>query len=172
MRLWYRSSGLCDKSPGIRVDGQDRRYSAVLKGLFFSLRAFTATQKYSKIKNPDRALSPTQIIERIQCRTNLLTDLGLWVDVLKSVNQRGIFGTQLFSQLVDFLKQRIEFLGISRLVSLLHLVTELGCLAIDSSLGFVAADYFEPFARPPWSPSPGSAFEPAHILARRRSPKW
>ncbi|MGA7530196.1 MAG: hypothetical protein WBW11_23610, partial [Pseudolabrys sp.] len=27
-------------------------------------------------------------------------------------------------------------------------------------------------ARPPWSPSPGSAFEPAHIRARRRSPKW
>ena len=104
-------------------------------------------KKYSKIKNPDRALPPTQIIERIQCRTNLLTDLGLWVDVLKSVNQRGIFGTQLFSQLVDFLKQRIEFLGISRLVSLLHLVIELGHFAIDSGLGLVAADYFEDLLR-------------------------
>ena len=98
-------------------------------------------------KNPDRALPPTQIIERIQGRTNRLTDFGLWVDVLKSVDQRGIFGTQLFSQFVYSLKQPIEFLGISRLVSLLHLVTELGHLAIDSGLGLVAADYFENLLR-------------------------
>ena len=58
-------------------------------------------------KNPHRALPPTQIIERIQRRTNRLTDFGLWVDVLKSVNQRGIFGTQLFSQFVYSLKQPI-----------------------------------------------------------------
>ena len=71
------------------------------------------------------------MIERIQGRTNLPTDFGLWVDVLKSVDQRGIFSTQLFSQFVHFLKQRIEFLGVTRLISLLHLVTELGHLAID-----------------------------------------
>ena len=106
------------------------------------LRTFTATQKIFH-----RALPPTQIIERIQGRTNRLTDFGLWVDVLKSVDQRGIFGTQLFSQFVHFLKQRIEFLGISRLISLLHLVTELGHLAIDSGLGLVAADYFEDLLR-------------------------
>ena len=98
-------------------------------------------------KNPDRALPPTQIIERIQGRTNRLTDFGLWVDVLKAVDQRGIFGTQLFSQFVHFLKQRIEFLGVSRLISLLHLVTELGHLAIDSGLGLVAADYSKDLLR-------------------------
>ena len=76
-----------------------------------------------------------------------MTDFGLWVDILKSVNQRGIFGTQFFSQLVHFLKQRIEFLGISRLISVLHLVTELGHFAIDSGLGLVAADYFEDLLR-------------------------
>ena len=53
----------------------------------------------------------------------------------------------VFSQFVDFLKQRIEFLGISRLVSLLHLVIELGHFAIDSGLGLVAADYFEDLLR-------------------------
>jgi hypothetical protein len=104
-------------------------------------------KKYSKVKNLDRVLPRTQIIERIQGRTNLPTDFGLWVDVLKSVDQRGIFGTQLFSQFVHFLKQRIEFLGVSRLISLLHLVTELGHLAIDSGLSLVAADYFENLLR-------------------------
>ena len=106
------------------------------------LRTFTATQKIFH-----RALPRTQIIERIQGRTNLPTDFGLWVDVLKSVDQRGIFSTQLFSQFVHFLKQRIEFLGVTRLISLLHLVTELGHLAIDSGLGLVAADYFENLLR-------------------------
>ena len=106
------------------------------------LRTFTATQKIFH-----RALPPTQIIERIQGRTNRLTDFGLWVDVLKAVDQRGIFGTQFFSQFVYSLKQPIEFLGVSRLVSLLHLVTELGHLAIDSGLGLVAADYFENLLR-------------------------
>ena len=97
--------------------------------------------------NPDSTLSPTQIIERIQRRTNRLTDFGLWVDVLKSVNQRGIFGTQFFSQFVYSLKQPIEFLGISRLISLLHLVTKLGHLAINSGLGLVAADYSKDLLR-------------------------
>ena len=41
-------------------------------------------------------ITPTQIIEGVQGRTDLLTDFGLWVDVLKSVDQRGIFGTQFF----------------------------------------------------------------------------
>ena len=48
---------------------------------------------------------------------------------------------------MHFLKQRIEVLGISRLVGLHHLATELGHFAIDSSLGLVAADYFEDLLR-------------------------
>jgi hypothetical protein len=40
-----------------------------------------------------QALPPTQIIEGIQRGTNLLTDFVFRIDVLKSVNQRGIFGT-------------------------------------------------------------------------------
>ena len=90
---------------------------------------------------------PHKLSSASKRRTNLLTDFGLWVDVLKSVNQRGVFGTQLFSQFVHSLKQRIEFLGVTRLISLLHLVTELGHLAIDSGLGLVAADYFENLLR-------------------------
>jgi hypothetical protein len=101
----------------------------------------------SKIKNPDRGLPSAQIIERIQRRANLLTDFRFRIDILKSVNQRGIFGTQFFSQFVHSLKQRIELLGISHLVGLLHLVTELGHLAIDSSLDLVAADDCEDLLR-------------------------
>ena len=72
-----------------------------------------------------------------------MTDFRFRINALKSVNHRGIFGTQFLSQFVHFLKQLIEFLGISLLVRLLHLVIELGHLAIDSNLGPVAADYFE-----------------------------
>jgi hypothetical protein len=111
---------------------------------WFSLSALSQpTQEKFQNKNPDRALPPTQIIERIHRRTNLLTNFGFRIDVLKSFNQRGIFGTQFFAQFVYSLKQLIEFLGITRLVSLLHLGTELGHFAIDSGLGLVAADYFE-----------------------------
>jgi hypothetical protein len=98
-------------------------------------------------KSPDDALPPTQIVECIQGRTNLLTDFGLWIDVLKSVNQRSIFGTQFFSQFVHSLKQRIELLGVPRLVSLLDLMTEPGHLAINSDLRFVSADDFENLLR-------------------------
>ena len=94
-------------------------------------------------KSPDGALTPTQIIEGVQGRTNLLTDFGYRIDVLEFVNQRGIFGTQFLSQFVHSLKQLIEFLGISLLVGLLHLVTEPSHLAINSGLGLVAADYFK-----------------------------
>src|SRR4029453_6521328 len=52
-----------------------------------------------------------------------------------------------FSQFVHSVKQRIEFPEIPRLVSLLHLVTEPGHLAINSGLGFVAADDFENLLR-------------------------
>jgi hypothetical protein len=115
---------------------------------WFSLSALSQpTQEKFQNKNPDRALPPTQIIERIHRRTNLLTNFGFWIDVLKSFNQRGIFGTQFFAQFVNSLKQLIEFLGITRLVSSLHLGTELGHLAIDSGLGLVAADYFEDLLR-------------------------
>jgi hypothetical protein len=95
----------------------------------------------------DGASPPTQIVEGVQGRTDLLTDFGCRVDVLECVNQRGIFGTQFFSQFVHSLKQRIEFLGIPRLVSLLDLMTEPGHLAINSGLGFVAADDFENLLR-------------------------
>ena len=43
------------------------------------------------------------VMERGKQAASNLTDFGLWVDVLKSVDQRGIFGTQLFSQFVHFL---------------------------------------------------------------------
>ena len=125
-------------------------------------------KKYSIVHYP-----PTQIIEHIQGRTNCLTDFGLWVDVLKSVDQRGIFGTQFFSQFVYSLKQPIEFLGVSRLVSLLHLVTELGHLAIDSGLNLVAADYFENLLRVRLGHLRRGRLLSLRIYwARRRSPKW
>jgi len=107
---------------------------------------------------------PTQIVECIQGRTNLLTDFGLWIDVLKSVNQRGIFGTQFFSQFVHSLKQRIELLGIPRLVSLLDLMTEPGRLAINSDLRFVSADDFENLLRVSLGHiRRGQGFEPAQM---------
>src|SRR4029453_10900946 len=56
------------------------------------------------------ALPPTQIIEGVQGRTDFMTDFRFRIDVLKSVNHRGIFGTQFFSQFVHFLKQLIELL--------------------------------------------------------------
>ena len=60
-------------------------------------------------KSPDGALTPTQIIEGVQGRTDLLTDFGYRIDVLESVNHRGIFGTQFFSQFVHSLKQLSNF---------------------------------------------------------------
>jgi hypothetical protein len=48
---------------------------------------------------------------------------------------------------MHFLEQRIEFLGISRLVSLHHLATELGHFAIDSGFGLIAANYSENLLR-------------------------
>jgi len=143
-RLGARASEWMAKTediPQFLKDTPNADEASFLSGLF------TPFKKNSKIKNPDRALPPTQIIERIQRRTNLLTDFGFRIGVLKSVNQRGIFGTQFFSQFVYSLKQLIEFLGISRLISLLHLGTELGHFAINSGLGLVAADYFEDLLR-------------------------
>src|SRR3974390_1152806 len=41
----------------------------------------------------------TQLVEGIKYRTDLSSVLGIWIDALKTANQRDKFGTQCFLQL-------------------------------------------------------------------------
>jgi hypothetical protein len=57
---------------------------------------------------------------------------------LKPVNQRDIFGTQLFRQFIRLLSKFIGGFGIVLFVSLVDLVTELGDITLGLGLGLVA----------------------------------
>src|SRR6266550_4051571 len=46
----------------------------------------------------------TQLGERREHRTDFKTVWGIWVHPLKPINQRDIFGTQIFLQFVHFLR--------------------------------------------------------------------
>ena len=67
--------------------------------------------------SPDYALGTgllvsAESVERLEYRTDLLSVLGIWVDVLKATNQREIFGTQFFLQFVYFMRQLLSFRGV------------------------------------------------------------
>src|SRR5262249_31497453 len=85
-------------------------------------------------------LPRTQLVERSQCRLDLLTLLGFRINVVKPVHQCGIFGTQFWSQFSQFLRQLIDRFAVFLIVGLLDLLTEFDHIAIGLSLGFVAAD--------------------------------
>src|ERR1700687_4301816 len=54
-------------------------------------------------------LISAESVERLEYRTDLLSVLGIWVDVLKATNQREIFATQFFLQFVYFIRQLLSF---------------------------------------------------------------
>src|SRR6266487_3487354 len=95
--------------------------------------------------SPDYALGTgllisAESVERLEYRTDLLSVLGIWVDVLKATNQREIFGTQFFLQFVYFMRQLLSFRGVFLLVDL---ITQLGNFTVCLGLELVAADDFD-----------------------------
>src|SRR5215472_17583280 len=86
------------------------------------------------------SLIPAQVVEPTDYRTDLLTVLGIWINVLKLANQRDIFGTQFFHQFIYFLGQLLSF---RRALRFVDLVIQLDNFAIDLGLELVAADDFD-----------------------------
>jgi hypothetical protein len=88
-------------------------------------------------------LIPTELVKLIECRTDLPSVLGSWVNVPQAVEQRGIFGTQFALQFIYVLGQLFNLLGVLLPTSLGELHTEISNFAIRLNLEFVAADDFE-----------------------------
>ena len=70
---------------------------------------------------------------------NLRTELVVF-DVLKPIEQCGIFGTEGFFQCLKFLGQLSDHFAVFFVVGLPDLLTEFHYFAIGFGLGFVAAD--------------------------------
>src|SRR5215472_9075290 len=85
-------------------------------------------------------LLPTQVVEPIEYRTDLVSVLGIRINVLKVANQRDIFGTQFFHQFIYFLRQLLSFRPALLFV---NLVTQLDNFTIGLDLELVAADDFD-----------------------------
>jgi hypothetical protein len=68
----------------------------------------------------------TGLVELIKHRGDLLNVFGILVHVPNNIDQRKIFGTQLFLPFFYPLGQLFKFLFISLLNSLVHLLTEIG----------------------------------------------
>jgi len=79
-------------------------------------------------------------VETIEHRQDILDIFGIWVRIVKNIEERVVFGTQLFLQVIYPLKQRFSFLIVFLLSSLDHLTAETVDLAIRLSLGLIAAD--------------------------------
>jgi hypothetical protein len=82
----------------------------------------------------------TELVEAIEHRQDILSIFGIWVRIVKGIEQRVVFGTQLFLQIIYHLKRSFSFLAVFLLSSLNHLPTETVDLAIRLSLGLIAAD--------------------------------
>jgi hypothetical protein len=61
--------------------------------------------------------------------------VGFWINVLKPVHQRDIFGTQVIFQFFHFLRQLIGSFAALFIVGLLDLLTEFADLAVGLGLG-------------------------------------
>ena len=85
---------------------------------------------------------PTGLVESIEHRHDLLNIFGIWVHVVvkKGVDQRQIFGTELFLQFIYLSDQLLSFLPVFLLSSLVDLLTEFGYLAIGLRLSLIATD--------------------------------
>src|SRR5258707_14434628 len=84
----------------------------------------------------------TQIVERFDYRTDLLSVSRIWVDVRKAVTERHKVRTKFPLQVIDLLRQLLSFRGVSLLVDL---IIQLGNFAVRLGLKLVAADYADNF---------------------------
>src|SRR5260370_41556879 len=84
----------------------------------------------------------TQIVERFDYRTDLLSVSRIWVDVRKAVTERHEVRTKFPLQVIDLLRQLLSFRGVSLLVDL---IVQLGNFAVRLGLKLVAADYADNF---------------------------
>jgi hypothetical protein len=82
----------------------------------------------------------TGFVELIEHRQDILNIFGVGVRIIKGIEQRMVWGTQLFLKVIDPLKQCFSFLAVFLLSSLNHLRAETVDLAICLSFGFIAAD--------------------------------
>jgi hypothetical protein len=69
-------------------------------------------------------LIPTELVKLIECRTDLPSVLGSWVNVPQAVEQRGIFGPEFALQIIYVLGQLFNLLGVLLPTSLGELHTE------------------------------------------------
>jgi len=66
----------------------------------------------------------------------VLNIFGIWVRVIKGIEQRVVFGAQLFLQFICPFGQRLNFLCVFRPSSLVDLLAETVQLAVCLGLGF------------------------------------
>ena len=60
----------------------------------------------------------TGLVESIEHRQDILDIFGIWVRIVKNIEERVVFGTQLFLQVIYPLGQRFSFLIVFLLNSL------------------------------------------------------
>src|SRR5215469_7129523 len=80
------------------------------------------------------------LVEPIEHRENFLNIFGIWVGIVKGIEQRMVFGTQLFHQLIYPLKQLFSLLVVFLLNGLNRRITKTADLAIRPKFCLIAAD--------------------------------
>jgi len=82
-------------------------------------------------------------VEHIEHRQDFLNVFGFWVRIVKGIEQRVVFGTQLILQLIYLLKQLFSLFVVFLLKGLNHRLTETVDLTIGQGLRLVAADVLD-----------------------------
>lgn len=82
----------------------------------------------------------TGVIERREYRIDLLSLLGIWIQVLQTANQGNEFGTQFYLQFEYLPRKCLFFLAIFLLFSRADLPGEFGNLAIRLALVLIVFD--------------------------------
>ena len=87
----------------------------------------------------------TDRVELIEHRQDVLNICGIWVRVIKGIEERAVFRTKLFLQFICPLAQRLNFFRVFLLSSLIDLHTETVQLAVGLALRFIAPDAADNF---------------------------
>ena len=87
----------------------------------------------------------TDRVELIEHRQDVLNICGIWVRVIKGIEERAVFRTKLFLQFICPLAQRLNFFRVFLLGSLIDLHTETVQLAVGLALRFIALDAADNF---------------------------
>ena len=82
----------------------------------------------------------TGLVEPIEHQENFLSIFGIWVSIVKGIEQRMIFRPQLLLQLIYSLKQLFSFLVVFLLNGLNHRITKTVDLAIRPKFSLIAAN--------------------------------